>query len=78
MHDGAIRTRGRFMSEPRHHGEAVVQRASPRLFHQVVRSHNQAAEPVLRVNGSRRDSARVQDGHGCFHHGPEPNLFGGM
>ena len=64
--------------EPGHDGEAVVQGAGARLLDQIVGAHDQAAEPVLGIDGGGGDGARVQDRHGRFHHRPQPDFFRGM
>jgi hypothetical protein len=55
-----------------------MQGAGARLLNQVVGAHDEAAQPVLGIDGGGGDGARVQDRHGCLHHRPQPDLFGGM
>ncbi len=64
--------------EPRHDGEAVMQGAGAQLLDQVVGAHDQAAEPVLGVDGGGGDGACVEDRHRRLHHRPQPDLLRGM
>ena len=73
---GTCRSEGH--GEPRHDREAVVQGAGARILDQIVGAHDEAAEPVLGIDGGGGDGARVQNRHGRFHHGPQPDLFRGM
>ena len=46
--------------QPRHDGDAVVQRAGTRFLQKVVGAHDEAGEPVLRIGAERGDLARIQ------------------
>ena len=61
--------------EPGHHGEAVMQRAGARFLDQVVGAHDEAAEPVLGIDGGGGDGAGIEDRHRRLHHGPEADLL---